>query len=222
MRYKDRRDGGITLSEHLLGKYGRQNVVVLGLPRGGVVTAAVVAQELDAGLDVVVTRKIGRPNNPEYALGAIAEGGFLAINQIDANELPGAWLKEETARQLQTIAEQVSLFGHSTQNKDLTGKTAILVDDGIATGYTMEAAILATKAKNPQKIAVATPVGSPRLADRFRILADDVVVSFAPHSLFAISQYYEEFLDVPEEEVLEILRSFRSKALPTPSRFDLE
>lgn len=210
------------MAEHLLGKYRGQESVVFGLPRGGVVTASVVAQRLDAELDVIIARKIGHPHNPEYALGAIAEGGFIAINQREADELPIGWLQKETESQLLTIAGQLGRYGHTRPSQDLTGKTAILVDDGIATGYTMEAAILATKAKNPAKIVVATPVGSPRLAEQFGDLVDDVVVSYAPHSLFAISMYYEDFQPVSDEEVVEILRSFRSPGPRRRARFGLK
>ncbi len=210
MRYKDRREGAVTLASHLAGKYGGPNCVVFGLPRGGVITASVVAQKLDAELDVVVTRKIGHPNNPEYALGAVAEGGFLAINENEIGALPANLLDEEITIKLRAINDQLAAYSRARQNQDLTGKTAILVDDGIATGYTMEAAISATKAKNPAKVVVATPVGSPRLADQFRVLVDDVVVSYAPRTLFAISQCYEDFSQVTDEEVVETLKSFRA------------
>ena len=204
--FKDRKDGGARLAGYLAHKYAGKSMVVFGLPRGGVVTAREVADRLRVPLDVVVTRKIGHPGNPEYAIGALAEGGLLALNEEAARTVPSDWLEQERKRQLEEIDSRLKRYEGLIRHIDLTGKTAILVDDGIATGYTMKAAILSVIKRNPERIVVATPVAPPRTIDRLKSLADDVVVCIAPEQFFSIGQFYEDFDEVTDRQAMQILK----------------
>lgn len=206
MLFKDRKDGGRVLAEDLSAGYGGENVVVFGLPRGGVVTAREVADRLHAPLEVIVTRKVGHPNNPEYAVGAVAEGGYVAWNQSQAGLIPPDWLEAEKVRQLAEIERRAKRYATSNRQADLRGMTAIVVDDGIATGYTLEAAIAAVRERNPDRLVVAAPVAPADAFERFKALADDVVISHIPYGFYAIGQYYADFRQVTDDEVLALLK----------------
>ena len=165
-----------------------------------------MADSLHAPFDAIISRKIGHPDNAEYGLGAIAEGGWVALNEPEIAGIPQQWLQSEEERQLDVIEQQRLSDGPSTTPADLAGKTAIIVDDGIATGYTMEAAIMAMKDCHPAHVVVATPVAAPRIADHFIRIVDDVVISDAPRSFFAVGQYYDDFSPVTDEEVAKALQ----------------
>ncbi|MFI5385836.1 MAG: phosphoribosyltransferase [Fimbriimonadales bacterium] len=203
--FLDRADGGRSLAEKLR-KYRGQDVVVFGLPRGGVATARVVADELNAPLDLIITRKIGHPGNPEYALGAVTDDGETAYNRDALNGVSPEWLEQERLRQLEEAERRRLLYLESRPPISVNGRIAILVDDGIATGYTMEAAILSLRKRQPAKIVVAAPVAPESAVRRFAALADEVVIVEAPELFFAIGQWYEDFSQLADEDVLELMR----------------
>jgi putative phosphoribosyl transferase len=208
--FADRADGGLELAR-LLRPYKGTGCVVYALPRGGVITAKVVADELNAPLDLIITRKIGHPNNPEYALGAITDDGDVALDSRELPGIPPEWLTAEKARQLKEAQRRRDIYLAGRTPVPVKGKTAILVDDGIATGYTMEAAIFSVRKRDPSKIVVAAPVAPEGVLQRFKDLADEVVVVQAPELLYAIGYWYDDFAPVEDDEVLGLMNEAVSK-----------
>jgi predicted phosphoribosyltransferase len=204
--FRDREAGGAALAE-ALSRYKGKDVVVYGLPRGGVVTARVVANALQAPLDLIITRKLGHPAHREYAVGAIAEDGQVALNQREIAALPREWLEREEQTQLAEAKRRRKAYLGDRAPLPIRGKTAILVDDGIATGYTMKAAILAIRRRDPAKVVVAAPVAPPDAARRFAGLADDFVVPHTPEGFHAIGQFYVEFDQVDDDQVVALMNA---------------
>src|SRR6185437_5540002 len=167
--FKDRQDAGQFLAKRLQKYCNRDDVVVLGLPRGGVPVAYEVAKALHAPLDIFLVRKLGVPGFEEYAMGAIASGGIRVLNQALVSELdiPGQIVDEVTAREFTELERQERLYRGARHSLDVTGKTAIVVDDGMATGFTMRAAVRALRKKNPRKIVIAVPVGDREVCNSF-------------------------------------------------------
>jgi putative phosphoribosyl transferase len=203
--FVDRVEGGQELAKHL-DNYRGQDVVVYGLPRGGAETAIVVARALGAPLDLIITRKIGHPGNPEYAIGAITDDGEVALNLAEVSGVSPGWLAEEKGRQYLEAVRRRALYLKGRNPVDVHGKTAILVDDGIATGYTMEAAIRSVRKRGPRSVVVAAPVASLNTVQRFRGLADEVIIAEMPPSLVAIGQWYEDFTPVQDDEVVRLMK----------------
>lgn len=207
MLFRDRHDAGKQLGTELK-KYDRDpNAMVIGLPRGGVVTAAEVAKTLHLPLDIIVPRKIGAPGNPEFAIGAITEDGdpvldehILAMYGISSEQVQNIIQQERTE-----AARRLSVYRKNRPPLDLLGKTAILVDDGIATGATMRAAILSAKRKNAKKIVVATPVIASDTAEKLKTEADEVVALHAPEYFGAVGRFYETFDQTTDEEVAKLV-----------------
>jgi predicted phosphoribosyltransferase len=206
--FKNRIEAGERLAAHLARDYKGQDIVVVGLLRGGVVTGRVVADRLGAPLEALVVRKISHPSSPEHACGAIAEGGWTVMSQTKGDLVQTRWLDEEKRRQLDLIALTVERIKGIAQHTDIKEKTAILVDDGLATGFTTEAAIAALRAREPRAIVVAAPVGLISVVHRLKKLVDDVVVSCEPADMFAVSQFYEDFQQVTDDEVDALLGGF--------------
>lgn len=205
MLFRDREAGGAELAK-ALSKYRGADVVVYGLPRGGVVTAKVVAEALGAPLDLIITRKLGHPYQPEYAVGAIAEDGQIVLNEREVAELAPEWLEREKQKQLGEARRRRLAYLGGRQPLPVKGKTAILVDDGIATGYTMKAAVLAVRNLGPAKVVVAAPVAPPEVAARFAGVADELVVPYTPEGFYAIGQFYAQFEQLEDADVLAIMR----------------
>ncbi len=203
-QYRDRVDGGRRLVEALHHHRGNP-AVVLGLPRGGIVTAEAVAEGLGLPLDFVVAQKLGHPGSQEYAIGAITPCGEVVLNSIASLECTPEYLHEEQQRKLKEAQRRSGLFRQRCPETSLEGKTAILVDDGIATGYTMKAAILAVLKRHPSRLVVAAPVASDRVFLDFNDLADEVVVPLTPRGFFAVGAHYRDFSQVTDDEVLRIL-----------------
>jgi len=205
MKFESRQDAGKLLAESLK-KYGK-NSVVLAIPRGGIVVAAEVAKALDCSLDLIIIRKLGAPGNPELAIGATTSKGGLVVDRelIEALGVTQHYLHEEHLKQLAEARRREKVY---TKGKapGITGKVAILVDDGIATGATVEAAINAVKEGLPSQIVVATPVAPPSTVERLKKLVDDVVVSSEPEPFYAIGEFYVDFPQVTDEEVIKILK----------------
>lgn len=208
MRYRNRRAAGEALAARLT-RYARQpNALVLGLPRGGVPVAAAVAESLALPLDVLVVRKLGAPANPEYALGAIASGGGRFVDER-ARTLLGvseARLEAVEREERGELAAREQRFRGGRGALALAGRTAILVDDGLATGSTARAAIRGARALGADRVVLAVPVGDASVCDALRAEADEVVCPSTPASLMAVGMWYDDFRQVTDDEVLALLR----------------
>ncbi len=216
MKFASRQDAGRRLGE-LLRKQNVQADLVLGLPRGGVVVAAEVARLLERPLEVLVVRKIGHPRHREFAVGALAEAGVVIFDESSLSEIPVARseldevVAEETAR-LQSYCRQFRLAGAPV----LDGKTVLLVDDGLATGATAEAAVLSAERQRARRVIVATPVASTRAVERLARVADGVVALVTDPDFVAVGQYYRKFLATSDAEVLVLLSKEASRGQPPP------
>ena len=209
-RFVDREEAGELLAEVLTGPV-RPPVVVLGIPRGGVVVAARVASRLGVPLDVVVPRKIGAPGNPELAVGAVADG-VQALDEpaIRRLGLDMAAVRDEVARQTAEVARRTAAYRRGLPPLKLAGRTAVLVDDGVATGWTCAAAASYTRRAGATRVLVAVPVGPPDLAERLSPVVDQVVVLLTPDPYLNVGQVYEHFPQVDDDEVLRCLQERRA------------
>jgi predicted phosphoribosyltransferase len=204
--FADRKDAGHQLAA-ALGHLRERAPLVIGLPRGGVVVAAVVAEALDADLDILVVRKIGAPGQPELGLGAIAEGGVLLLNEplMDRLGLTREDLQPTIDRSQAELARRRELYRGGTDPIDVSGRTVILVDDGLATGGTARAAIDTLRHLGAGAIVLAVPVGAPSTVHELEELVEEVVCLSAPRMLMAIGQHYADFTQTADEEVLALL-----------------
>ena len=214
MIFKDRRDAGEKLISSLMGYKKAKNTVVLGLARGGVPVAAEVAAALVLPLSVVVPRKIGAPGNKELAVGAIAEGGVVLLNErlIQMLQVSPHYLEREIANQEAVAKERLELFRKVAPLPPLKGWQVILVDDGIATGATMLAVIESMRKLEVKKIIVAVPTASTAAFKQMEIKADEVVSLLVDEDFQAVGQYYERFDQTEDQEVLSILKSSKQLA----------
>jgi putative phosphoribosyl transferase len=210
-RFLDRAEAGGLLAE-VVTSLVRPPVLVLGVPRGGVVVAARVAARLGAPLDVVVPRKVGAPGNPELAVGAVADG-VTAIDEpaIRRLGLDMAAVRAEVARQTAEVARRTAAYRRGLPPLELAGRTVVLVDDGVATGWTVAAAASFTRRAGAARVVVAVPVGPPGLADRLAPVVDEVVVLATPDPYLNVGQVYERFPQVDDEEVLRCLEEGRQE-----------
>ena len=189
---------------------GRPDVVVLGLPRGGVPVAFEVAQALDVPLDVLVVRKLGVPGHEELAFGAVASGGLRVLNPEVARDLPLEVVADVTARQLRELAAREVAYRGDRPPLDLGGRTVVVVDDGLATGATMRAAVAAVRQQGPAAVIVAVPVGAASTCERMRHPpegpgADMVVCPLTPTRFVAVGAWYEDFSPTTDDEVRRLL-----------------
>ena len=206
MLFKDRKDAGRILAASLLKYKKSPKTVVVGLPRGGVVVAAVVAEELGLPLDVIVPRKIGAPDNPELAIGALAgDTVYLDKGLIDHLGVSETHIKNAILREKMEAQRRFSLFRKGKGTQDWTGMTVIVVDDGIATGSTMRVSVEYLRKCKAKRIIVAVPVGPLETLSEIEKLADEVVCPFTPASFFAVGQFYESFPQTQDEEVILLL-----------------
>jgi putative phosphoribosyl transferase len=219
MPFEDRFDAGRHLAAKLDHYRGRSDVVVLALPRGGVPVAYEVAKALRAPLDVFLVRKLGWPLQPELAMGALAEGGVRILHDevvegLDVDESVIDRVAEEEAREL---VRQQELYRPGRTPPDVAGRTVILVDDGLATGSTMRAAVAALRAKQPAQLVVAVPVGAPQTCSEFQDLVDEVICAARPEEFRAVGMWYRDFSPTSDEQVLELLaEASRWAAAPSP------
>jgi predicted phosphoribosyltransferase len=205
--FEDRTDAGKRLAEYL-GEYaGRAGLLVLGLPRGGVVVAAEVAKALDAELDAVVVRKLGVPGREELAMGAVASGGIRVLNNtvIDTLGLVEDDIERVAAEEEARLAEQEELFRAGENPASVGGRPVIVVDDGLATGASMRVALQAVRAADPQLLVAAVPTGSAEALELVSQEADRVVSVMSPEDFGGVSLWYREFGQVSNEEVRAIL-----------------
>ena len=211
--FRDRADAGRQLAEKLLSYAGRDDAIVLALPRGGVPVAFEVAQRLGVPLDVFVVRKLGVPGHEELAMGAIASGGVRVLNEDVLYALPDAQSIVEmvTAIEREELERRERNYRAGRPPPDIRGQTVILVDDGLATGATMRAAAAALRQQGAAKIIVAVPVGAPITCREIRNEVDDILCLHTPGSFMGVGQYYEDFSQTSDEEVRELLTAPASK-----------
>jgi predicted phosphoribosyltransferase len=207
MIFRDRTHAGQELAGKLLRHAGQPNVLVLGLPRGGVPVAAEVARALGAPLDVFVVRKLGVPGQPEFAMGALASGGVRVLDLDVVRELaiPDAVIESITAVESEELRRRERAYRGTRPAPRVAGRTVILVDDGLATGSTMRAAVEALRQQNPARIVVAVPVGAPETCASFAGVADEVVCARAPEPFRAVGVWYDDFSQTTDDEVREAL-----------------
>lgn len=206
-QYRDRRDGGRVLAADLKRFADRPDVLVLGLPRGGVPVAYEVARALHAPLDVMVVRKLGVPGHEELAMGAIASGGVRVVNQevVDELGLGPEVIDRAAARQEEELRRRERLYRGDRVFPDVRGKTVLVVDDGLATGSTMRAAVAGLRKLGPARIVVAVPTGPAGTCAEMLREADECVCADLPEWFYAVGQAYEDFPQTSDEEVRELL-----------------
>ncbi len=210
MYFKDRRDAGRQLCE-LLDEYKGQEVVVYALPRGGVVLAEEIASYLKAPLDLILAHKIGHPYQPEYAIAAISENGHLVESPHGLNSVSELWLKKAQQKEIVEIKRKRQVYLADRKEISVKNKIALIVDDGIATGLTMQAGILELRERGPQQIVVVVPVSPRSTANLLLSLADDLVAVQIPDDyeyMGSVGAYYDTFPQVEDAEVIEIMAKF--------------
>jgi putative phosphoribosyl transferase len=203
--YRDRRDAGRVLAEQLSHYKGCSDLIVLALPRGGVPVAYEVAHALGAPLDVFVVRKLGYPGQEEYAMGAIASGGVQVLNPFAIDGVSELQLGHIVARERAELARREALYRGSKPPVDVRRRTVIVVDDGLATGSTMRAAVAALRQRNPARLIVAVPVGAEDTCQQLRSEADEVVCPSTPSPFRAVGLWYQEFPQTSDDEVHRLL-----------------
>jgi putative phosphoribosyl transferase len=206
--YADRREAGAVLAAELAKYRGGSDVVVLALPRGGVPVGYEVARALDAPLDVFVVRKLGAPGHRELAMGAIASGGVRVLNRdvIGWYGISPAAIEATAREELAELERRERAYREGRGALDVKGKIIILVDDGLATGSSMKAAVEAVRSRGPARIVVAVPVGAPQTCSEIKELADEVVCARTPDDFAAVGQWYADFSQTEDAEVRELLR----------------
>lgn len=204
--FRDREQAGRALAA-ALKDLAKEEVVVLAIPRGGVVVGSEVARALRAPLDVVVTRKIGAPGEPEYAVGAVTQSGEVILDEaaVQMLRLGEDYLDKEAAYQWEEVKNRMRRFRGDRPLPSLKGKVVVVVDDGIATGSTISAALRSVKKQGPKSVVVAVPVGPAETIAKLSSEADRVVCLETPEPFFAIGQFYSDFRQVEDEEVKRIL-----------------
>jgi putative phosphoribosyl transferase len=206
-RFRDRRDAGRQLATRLAPYALDASVIVLALPRGGVPVGFEVAQALGVPLDVFLVRKLGVPGQEELAMGAVATGGVRVLNDdvVAGLGIPPYVIEAVTAWQQRELEQRERLYRDNRPPHDVQGRTVILVDDGLATGATMHAAVKALRRQRPAHIIVAVPTAAPAVCEAFRAEADDVVCAVTPEPFYSVGLCYEDFSQTTDEEVREQL-----------------
>jgi predicted phosphoribosyltransferase len=205
--YRDRTEAGGVLAKGLAAYANRPEVIVLALPRGGVPVAYEVARALRAPLDVFLVRKLGVPGHEELAMGAVATGGVRVLNEqvVRALRIPDSVIDAVAAWELEELRRRERLYRGDKPPPEVRGKTVILVDDGLATGSTMLAAVKALRQQQPARIVVAVPIAAPDTCELLRAEVDDVVCAVTPEPFYAVGLWYEDFSQTSDEEVRELL-----------------
>jgi predicted phosphoribosyltransferase len=205
--FQDRTDAGRQLASKLLRYANRRDVFTLALPRGGVPVALEVARALNAPLDVFIVRKLGVPGHEELAMGAIASGGVLVLNRdvVDNLRISRTAIEQAAARERRELVRRERLYRDDRPAPDLRQKIAILIDDGLATGSTMRAAVAALRKLGPAKIIVAVPAAAPSTCDDFKVEVDEIVCAETPQPFYAVGAWYEDFTQITDEQVREML-----------------
>ena len=208
--FVNRVDAGKRLAE-ALADFQSRNAAVLAIPRGGVVVGYEIASKLVLPLDVIIPRKLGAPDNSELAIGAVAEDGSMVLDEglIAYLGVSKWYLQEESERQRQEITRRMKVYREDLESVELKGKDVIVVDDGIATGSTMKAALASVKNRGAKSVTVAVPVGPPQTIQELKTLADKVICLYTPEYFQAIGQFYKDFSQTTDEEVINLLQLCR-------------
>jgi len=215
-RFLDRQEAGELLAEKLIPYAGQPDLIVLALPRGGVPVGVEVAKRLQAPLDLFVVRKLGLPGHPELAMGAIALGGVKVLNSevVETLRIPDDEINAVAAEEFEELKRRERSYRGDLPSPEVEGKTVIIVDDGIATGSTMMAAISALRQLNAGHVVVATPTVASATYLYLRESADEVVAVIVPDTFYGVGQWYEDFSQTSDEEVQRLLRAMNPKDTP--------
>ena len=213
MIYRNRSDAGQYLATKLLQYKGREDVLVLALPRGGVPVAFEVAQVLQVPMDIFLVRKLGVPGHEELAMGAIATGGVRVLNEDTVNYLgiPPDVIDAIAEMELKELKRREIAYRGNRPEPDVKGKAVILIDDGLATGSTIRAAAQALRGQDPARIIVAVPVSAPQTCDEYRIGVDEIVCALTPKRFLGVGRWYHDFSQTTDEEVRDLLELARGE-----------
>ena len=216
--FADRLDAGKRLAS-ALENFAGENAIVLAIPRGGVIVGYEIAKALNLPLDVIIPRKIGAPDNPELAIGAMTEDGTIILdgNLIAFMGVPEDYIKEESERQKREIERRLKFYRQNEPYPNLRDHDIIIVDDGIATGSTMKAALASVKNRGAKTVTVAVPVGPPSTIKELKKQADRVVCLYTPEYFQAIGQFYRDFSQTTDEEVIQLLKRNKQKSREKPA-----
>jgi len=218
MRFEDRREAGRRLAA-ALERYRGSNAIVLALPRGGVAVGYEVATQLELPLDVFIVRKVGAPGDPEFGIGALAETGAVQINQqvVRLYGISPAYVQQEIERQKEEIRRRQLAYRGDRALPNLKGRTVLVVDDGIATGYTALAGIRAIWAESPREVILAVPVAPPEAAEQLRPEVTEMVCLETPSPFYAVGAWYTDFAQTTDDEVRSLLEAANRDIHPSPS-----
>jgi putative phosphoribosyl transferase len=207
----DREDAGKKLAARLDKYANREDVVVLALPRGGVPVAYEVARHLRAPMDIFLVRKLGLPGQEELAMGAIASGGIRVLNEDVVHRLnvPDRVLDSVVKKEMAELQRREKMYRGDTPMVDVRNKSAILIDDGLATGASMKAAVSGVLAHDPDRVVVAVPVAAPEICARFQTIVDEIICLETPEIFFGVGAWYENFSQTSDEEVRQLLKQAR-------------
>ncbi len=210
--FRDRVDAGKRLAAALKGVAGKEDIV-LAIPRGGVVVGLEVAKMLNLPLDLIVPRKIGAPDNPELAIGAITEDGTIILDErlVSNLQVSDEYIKNEGENQRSEIKRRLKLYRGDIPRPNLKNREAIIVDDGIATGSTMKAALASVRKSGAKKVIIAIPVGPPSTIKELEKQADTVICLYTPEFFYAIGEFYEDFSQTEDREVVELLKESKKE-----------
>lgn len=214
MFFKDRKDAGEQLG-NALQKYKSENTVVIGIPRGGVVVAAEAARSLNAPLDVIIPRKLGAPHNPEVAIGAVTQDGTVIQDEVMVRRLglSDLQIKQMAEQVSEEIRRRVEKYRNGKTGLDLRDKTVVVVDDGIATGFTVQAALQSVRNNGAAKLVLAVPVAPAETIGLLREIVDSLVCLYIPEVFYAVGQFYIDFDQTSDEEVIKLLSNSGYPAL---------
>jgi predicted phosphoribosyltransferase len=208
--FKDRIDAGKQLAEKLKDHVGRDGIV-LAIPRGGVIVGAEIARSLGLDFDLIVPRKIGSPQNPEVAIGAVTQDGSVLLNRhlVDMFGISESELQELVSREIKEIERRRSLYGAGETTGDYAGRQIVVVDDGVATGHTMFASLRSARKLHPKELILAIPVAPRETLEELKKEVDYVVCLIAPDNFYAVGQFYERFDQTSDEEVVKIMKELK-------------
>jgi predicted phosphoribosyltransferase len=209
MKFKDRNDAGLQLLQKLAWLKGK-DVIILAIPRGGIIIGDVIAKSLNVKLDVIVPRKLGAPSNPELAIGAVMHDGSTYLNDyvVKALNVNQQYIKKEIEQQVREIERRLQVF-RGSKTYVLTDKIIVLVDDGIATGATTMVAVTWIKKQKPKMVVLATPVAPGEIVNMLKPMVDELIILMMPLEFGAVGEFYEDFSQVEDEKVLEILHKYK-------------
>ena len=215
-RFRDRREAGRRLAQELLHYANHSDVIVLALPRGGVPVAYEVALALHVPLDIFIVRKLGLPGCEELAIGAIASGGIRVLNDdiIWMLKIPDEVIAQVARRELQELQRRERLYRGDRPPPEIRDRTVIVIDDGLATGASMRAAVAGLRAQNPKRIVVAVPVAAPEICEAFATEVNEVVCAITPEPFLGVGLWYEDFSQTTDEGVRSLLEDMRRQLVP--------